>query len=52
MALTACHHTPLDLIPGLAYPPEWHQQQDDEEQAWLNAFILDPTIAVTLWKAT
>lgn len=52
MALTACPHTQPDLIPGLTYPAEWHQQQEDEEQAWLDLFILDPSIAVTLWKAT
>ena len=51
MALTACHCTPPDYIPGLTYPAEWHQQQDVEEQAWLAAFLRDPSIAVTLWKA-
>lgn len=53
MALThVLPNTHPHLIPGLTYPPEWHQQQDAEEQAWLDAFIADPTIAVTLWKAT
>ena len=40
-----------DTTPGLLYPPAWHQQQDTEERAWLDAFILDPSLAVTLWKA-
>lgn len=53
MAHTApCPDTQHDHLPGLAYSPEWHRQQDAEEQAWLNAFIADPTIAITLWKAT
>lgn len=26
-------------IPGLKYPPEWHREEEDREQAWLNAHI-------------
>lgn len=40
MALaTTCPDTTPDLIPGLIYPPEWHRQQEDEEQAWLDDYI-------------
>jgi len=27
-----------DLIPGLKYSPEWHREQEEREQAWLNAY--------------
>lgn len=27
------------MIPGLKYPPEWHREQEDAEQAWLDAYI-------------
>lgn len=29
---------PNGLIPGLKYPPAWHRQQEDQEQAWLNEY--------------
>jgi hypothetical protein len=25
-------------IPGLKYSPQWHREQEDEEQVWLNAY--------------
>jgi hypothetical protein len=30
--------TQPDTIPGLAYPPEWHRQQELEERAWLDDY--------------
>lgn len=36
---TTCPDTQTDLIPGLAYPPEWHREQEATEQAWLDDYI-------------
>ncbi|WP_176742631.1 hypothetical protein [Streptomyces sp. LUP47B] len=27
------------LIPGLAYSPEWHREQEDMERVWLDAYV-------------
>lgn len=39
MAHTApCPDTQHDHLPGLAYSPEWHREQDAEERAWLDDY--------------